>query len=301
MNAPFVHRSVMLNEVLEALRPKAGGFYADATAGSGGHSEAILQASSPDGKLIAVDRDPRAVEHVKQRLAPFGERARVVHGDYADLPAILEDGGQTRVDGLVADLGVSSPQIDDAARGFSFAAEGPLDMRMDTSRGVRLSEFLAQVDERELADILYQFGDERRSRPIARSILRARDEGALGTTLDLRRAVLRASGPRTSRIDPATRSFQALRVALNGELDQLQTLLAFVPDVLEDGGVVAMISFHSLEDRMVKHAFRSEARLCPLTKRPLVPSPEEERENPRSRSAKLRAARRLPRNEEIER
>lgn len=298
MSEAFAHHSVMLAETLEALRPRTGGVYADATAGGGGHSWAILEASAPAGRLLAVDRDPLAVEQVRQRLSGFGERARVVHGDYSDLPAMLRDWGVERVDGVVADLGVSSPQLDVPARGFSFHADGPLDMRMDTLHGTPLSELLAHIDDQELADILYRFGEERRSRPIARSILRARDQGELSTTFELRRAVLRASGPRTGRIDPATRSFQALRIAVNGELDQLQNLLLALPDLLDDGGVAAIISFHSLEDRLVKHGFRGEQRLEPITKRPLRPSPEEERENPRSRSAKLRAARRLPRGEE---
>jgi 16S rRNA (cytosine1402-N4)-methyltransferase len=299
----FTHESVMLNETLEAIRPRSGGVYADATAGGGGHSQAILDASAPSGRLVAVDRDPRAVEQVRQRLASYGDRALVVHGAYSELGTILKGCGAERVDGLIADLGVSSPQLDVAERGFSFHSDGPLDMRMDTTSGQSLAELLADIDDRSLADILYHYGEERRSRPIARSILRARDQGELSSTFELRRAVLRASGPRSGRIDPATRSFQALRIAVNGELEQLQALLRGVPDWLDDGGVAAIISFHSLEDRLVKHAFRDEPRLEPLHRRPLRPSPEEERENPRSRSAKLRAARRLPRDrdEEVER
>ena len=297
MNA-FAHESIMLAETLEALAPHAGGVYADATAGGGGHSAAILEASSPDGRLVAVDRDPRAVEAARTRLAGFGERAVVVHGDYEDLPAILRDHDAAQVDGLVADLGVSSPQLDDPQRGFSFSQEGPLDMRMDRSQGETLAELLARVGESELADILYEYGGERRSRAIARSIVRARDAGELKTTLDLRRAIVRVLGPRRGRIDPATRSFQALRVALNRELDQLTALIAAIPDLLADDGVAAVISFHSLEDRMVKRAFRGDARLTPLTKRPLSPSEQEQSDNPRARSAKLRAARRNPRAED---
>jgi 16S rRNA (cytosine1402-N4)-methyltransferase len=298
VTAGFVHESVMVREALQALAPRSGGLYADATAGGGGHSRAILEASHPDGRVVAVDRDPRAVEAARETLAAFGARAIVVHGEYSDLPDILHAQGAARVDGLVADLGVSSPQLDDGERGFAFGAEGPLDMRMDTSRGPTLGELLAEWDERELADVLYHFGEERRSRAVARSILRARDEGVLHTTIDLRRAVVRALGPRTQgRMDPATRTFQALRIAVNHELDQLQALLAMLPELLEDGAVGAMISFHSLEDRMVKHAFRGEPRLTPLTKRPLVPSDDELANNPRARSAKLRAARRVPREE----
>ncbi|MGD8858638.1 MAG: 16S rRNA (cytosine(1402)-N(4))-methyltransferase RsmH [Myxococcales bacterium] len=299
MTQSFDHASVMCRETLQALAPRSGGFYADATAGGGGHSAAILEASAPDGRLVAVDRDPRAVEAARARLAAFGDRAVVVHGAYADLGPILRQHGAGRVDGLVADLGVSSPQLDDAERGFSFAAEGPLDMRMDTSGGETLAELLDRVGEAELADILYHYGEERRSRAVARSIMRARDAGELRTTLDLRRAVVRVLGPKRGRVDPATRTFQALRIALNRELDQLEQLLSELPELLQDDGVAAIISFHSLEDRMVKRAFRGDDRLSPLTKRPLQAGELERSENPRARSAKLRAARRVPRTSEV--
>jgi 16S rRNA (cytosine1402-N4)-methyltransferase len=295
------HASVMVRETLDALAPRAGGVYADATAGRGGHTRAILDASAPDGRVVAIDRDPQAVEETRQRLAAYGARALVVHGAHADVAAILREHGYERVDGLIADLGVSSPQLQTAERGFSFNAEGPLDMRMDTSSGETLAELLERVDERELADIIYEFGEDRRSRAIARSILRARDDGELATTADLRRAVLRASGPRRhGGIDPATRTFQGLRIAVNRELDQLQALLDALPELLEDEAVAVVISFHSLEDRLVKRAFRGDDRLRPLTKRPLQPSDEEQAENPRSRSAKLRAARRVARSSEVQ-
>jgi 16S rRNA (cytosine1402-N4)-methyltransferase len=297
----FEHASVMVRETLEALAPRAGGLYADATAGRGGHTRAILDASAPDGRVVAIDRDPQAVEETTQRLAEYGARAVVVHGAYADVAEILREHGRARVDGLVADLGVSSPQLQSPERGFSFSAEGPLDMRMDTSSGETLAELLARVDEHELADMIYEFGEERRSRAIARSILRARDDGALATTADLRRAVLRASGPRRrGGIDPATRTFQGLRIAVNRELDQLQALLDAIPELLEDEAVAVVISFHSLEDRLVKRAFRGDGRLEPLTRRPLVPSDQEQADNPRSRSAKLRAARRVARSSEAQ-
>jgi len=293
----FSHTSVLLRETLEALRPRSGGFYADATAGGGGHSQAILEASAPDGRVLAVDRDPAAVSEVRRRLATYGDRAMVVHGEYSELGPILREHGAERVDGLVADLGVSSPQLDAPERGFSLRADGPLDMRMDTSQGEPLLELLAHIGSEELADILYRFGEERRSRAIARSILRARDAGELATTADLRRAVVRTSGPRRQgRIDPATRTFQALRIAVNRELDHLEGLLRALPDLLDDGAVAAIISFHSLEDRLVKHAFRNEPRLQPTTKRPVLPSEEEQAQNPRARSAKLRAASRLSRD-----
>lgn len=293
----FEHASVLLAESIDALGPRSGGVYADATVGGGGHSEAILEASAPDGRLIGVDRDPAALEAARARLARFGDRATLVHGEFAELGRIVREAGAARVDGVIADVGVSSPQLDDASRGFSFARSGPLDMRMDPTAGETALELIARLDERELADLIYELGEERRSRPIARSIKRALDAGELETTDDLRRAVHRAFGHRRERIDPATRTFQALRIAVNGELDQLTTLVRDIPDLLEDGAVAAIISFHSLEDRIVKRAFRGDERLEPLTKRPVVASEEEVKENPRARSAKLRAARRVAREE----
>jgi 16S rRNA (cytosine1402-N4)-methyltransferase len=292
----FGHVSVMLAEVIAALSPRDGGFYVDATVGGAGHARAILEASAPRGRLVAIDRDPLAVSVAVERLAEFGDRAHVVHAEQLQLRDVLRELDAPPVDGLIADLGVSSPQLDQAERGFSFNRPGPLDMRMDTSRGETAADLLARLDEGELADVLFQYGDERRSRPIARSIQRALTAGELHTTEDLRRAVVRVAGPRRAgKIDPATRTFQALRIAVNGELDQLHALLDAVPDLLADGGVVAVISFHSHEDRMVKHAFRDDARLESLTKRPLIASEAEQEQNPRSRSAKLRIARRLPR------
>jgi 16S rRNA (cytosine1402-N4)-methyltransferase len=228
-------------------------------------------------------------------LARFGPRAAFFHGEMAELRQILSEAGTARVDGLVADLGVSSPQLDDAERGFSFSKPGPLDMRMDPTRGETALELIARLDEHELADVIYELGEERKSRRIARSIRHAYEAGELETTDDLRRAVARALGPKRGRIDPATRTFQALRIAVNRELEQLGRLLERAPDVLEDDGVAAIISFHSLEDRMVKRAFRGDARLEPLTKKPVVPSDEEQHDNPRARSAKLRAAKRVQR------
>jgi 16S rRNA (cytosine1402-N4)-methyltransferase len=298
--AAFVHEPVMIRETLEAIAPRSGGLYADATAGGGGHSRALLEASAPDGRVLAIDRDPDAIAEVRRVLAGYGERALVVHGEYAELGEILHGIGSQRIDGLVADLGMSSHQLDSAQRGFSFGAEGPLDMRMDPTRGESAAELLQRIDERELADVLFQYGEERRSRPVARSILRARDQGELATTSDLRRAVVRVLGPRRGRIDPATRTFQALRIAVNRELDQLQALLDALPELLDDAAVGAIISFHSLEDRLVKRAFRGDSRLSPLTKKPVVPSESEQAQNPRARSAKLRAARRTARDAQVQ-
>jgi 16S rRNA (cytosine1402-N4)-methyltransferase len=289
------HRPVMRDEVLRLLAPRDGGVYADVTLGRGGHAEAILEASAPGGRLVAIDRDQAAITETRPRLARFGPRVTFVHGPFSGLHGHLAAAGVTQLDGLVADLGVSSPQLDTPARGFSFRADGPLDMRMDTSRGPTARELVADLDERELADVLYQYGQERRSRPIARSIKRAEAEGALASTLDLARAIWRVTGPRRAGIDPATRAFQALRIAVNRELDELESLLAALPEALADGGVAAVISFHSLEDRAVKHTLREEPRLEVLTKRPLEASEAEVASNPRARSAKLRAARRRPR------
>jgi 16S rRNA (cytosine1402-N4)-methyltransferase len=295
----FVHESVMTLEAIGFLQPRSGGVYADATLGAGGHTAAILDASAPEGRVLSVDRDPRAVEHAQQRFLAYGDRALIVHGEFGDLPALLSSAGLGLIDGIVADLGVSSPQLDDAARGFSFQQDGPLDMRMDSSQGETALDLIARLSERELADVLYQFGEERRSRPIARSIRYALSNGELSTTADLRRAVVKAVGrPPNSKIDPATRSFQALRIAVNDELGQLTTLLKVIPDLLVDGGTAVIISFHSLEDRSVKHTLRNDPRMSVLTKRPLLAGEEEQASNRRARSAKLRAARRNAREAE---
>jgi 16S rRNA (cytosine1402-N4)-methyltransferase len=298
MENAFIHESVMTRETLAYLKPRSGGVYADATLGGGGHTAAILDASAPDGRVLAVDRDPRAIEHAQKRLSAYGDRVSVLHGEFADLAALLEVAGVSRVDGVVADLGVSSPQLDVAERGFSFQHVGPLDMRMDTSRGETVAQLIARLSESELADVIFHFGEERRSRAIARSIRRMHDAGELHTTEDLRMAVQRAVGrPPGSKIDPATRTFQALRIACNRELDQLRSLLGALPDVLNDGGVAVLISFHSLEDRIVKHTLRDSDVLEVLTKKPVIAADDEQEKNRRSRSAKLRAAVRVSRAE----
>ncbi len=289
----FEHSSVMLDEVIEALAPSPGGIYADVTLGGAGHGGAILERSAPSGRLIGLDRDMRAVQAASARLARFGERVQIRHAAFSELGEVLSELGVDGLDGLVADLGVSSVQLDEAERGFSLLREGPIDMRMDTSAGETALELIGRCAPEELADLIYLYGEERKSRRIARSILQAYEDGELQSTTDLRRAVIRATGPKRGRIDPATRTFQALRIAVNDELGELESLLGALPELLRSGGVAVIISFHSLEDRLVKHAFRQNALLEPLTKRPLVASEEERDRNPRSRSAKLRAARRL--------
>lgn len=294
-SASFVHETVLLEETVSAIAPRRGGLYCDATLGGGGHSQAILERSAPDGRLIGVDRDPAALAAARERLAEHGERVTFVHGSFGDLPALLAELGVDKLDGLIADVGVSSPQLDDPSRGFSFRESGPLDMRMDPTRGRTALELIDEQDAESLANLIYQLGEERRSRPIARSILKLRDAGELETTDDLRRAVIRVTGPKRGRIDPATRTFQALRIAVNDELGELEALVGFAADLLNDDGVVALISFHSLEDRIVKWAFRGDEALKPLTKKPVQATDEEKARNPRARTAKLRAARRLPR------
>jgi len=291
----FHHVPVLYDETLEALDPRAGAVYADCTLGGAGHAEGILLRSGPDGRLIGIDRDPAALAAAHARLAPFGGRATLVHATFEQLPGVLAEAGLSRVHGVLADVGVSSPQLDQPERGFSFGQDGPLDMRMDSSSGETAEELIARLDAEELANVLYELGEERRSRPIARSIKNAQEEGRLRTTGDLRAAVVRVMGPRSGKIDSATRTFQALRLAVNRELEQLTALMAALPDVLEDDGVAAIISFHSLEDRIVKWAFRDDARLQPTTKRPVIASDAELAANPRARTAKLRVARRLPR------
>lgn len=286
------HASVLLREVLAALDPAPGDVIVDATLGAGGHTEALLEGTA--ARVIGVDRDDTALAIAGRRLAAFGDRVTFVKGRFSDLEAILAERGVTAVAGVLADVGVSSMQIDNAGRGMSFRHDGPLDMRMDTSEGETARDLIERLDDDELADVLYKLGEERRSRRIARCIKLSAAEGRLETTHDLRRAVVRAVGPaRVGGIDPATKTFQALRIAVNAELEELEALLAAAPRVLRPGGVLAIISFHSLEDRLAKHAMRDRDVWQPLTKKPVVAQAQEVFENPRARSAKLRAARRL--------
>ncbi|MBX3208280.1 MAG: 16S rRNA (cytosine(1402)-N(4))-methyltransferase RsmH [Labilithrix sp.] len=290
----FVHETVMRAPVVSALAPGAG-VYVDVTVGGGGHTEGILEAH-PEARVIALDRDDVALAAAKERLAPFGDRVTFVKTPFGDVVSALAAAGLSEVDGLCADLGVSSPQLDDAARGMSFRREGPIDMRMDRSGGETALELVDRLSDDELADIIFHYGEEKRSRRIARSVKRALAEGQLVTTLDLRRAIVRAVGPvRVGGVDPATRTFQALRIAVNGELDQLETLLGALPRIIRVDGRVAILSFHSLEDRLVKRALHDRDVWEPLTKKPVVATEEEGAANPRARSAKLRSARRIVR------
>jgi 16S rRNA (cytosine1402-N4)-methyltransferase len=291
----FEHTTVMRDEVVRAVAPRAGGVYVDVTLGGGGHSVALLEAE-PKARIVGMDRDPVAIEAARERLGPVSDRVSLVAATFSRIRDELDVLGIERVDGVVADLGVSSPQLDDPERGMSFRREGPIDMRMDPN-GETALELLDRLSDEELANVIFQYGDERRSRRIARSIKKALAAGELRTTLDLRRAIVRAVGPaRVGGVDPATRTFQALRIAVNRELEELEQLISALPAVVCEGGLVAIVSFHSLEDRLVKRAFL-EPGWAPLTKKPVVPSDEESSHNPRARSAKLRAARRVPAEE----
>lgn len=293
----FNHVSVMIPEVIAAFSGVTG-VVVDVTAGGGGHSSALL-AALPGIKVLCFDRDQVAVAATRARLAEFGARARVEQAAFSEVGERLSALGVSQVDGLLADLGVSSEQLNDAARGLSFRAPGPIDMRMDGSSGETALELIERLSQDELADVIYEFGEERASRRIARCIKQALESGELVTTLDLRRAVVRAVGPRrVGGVDPATRTFQALRMQVNGEIDQLRSVLGFSRERLADGGIAALISFHSLEDRLVKREFLDRSVWERLTPKPLIPAPEELEHNPRSRSAKLRVARRLARSEE---
>ena len=298
-SAGSLHSPVMAAEVLQWLRPRSGGFYVDCTVGYCGHALAILTSSQPNGILLGIDRDLQAVDSCRQRLRAFGERVWLVKAHFMELKTTLMQRGIQRVDGVLFDLGVSSPQLDEASRGFSFRSDGPLDMRMDQSGGPTAADIVNGVDEGRLADMIYRLGEERYSRRIARAIVGARRLRAFTATNQLT-AVIESAVPahyRRGRIHCATRTFQALRITVNGELDHLEASLRDAADVLAPGARLCVISFHSLEDRIVKHTFKSLAaqgsELDILTKRPQMPSEDELNRNPRSRSAKLRVLQRL--------
>ena len=292
----------MPGEVLEVLQPERGGLFVDCTVGLGGHARLLLERGA--SRLIGLDRDPAALAAAQDSLAQWADRIELVHADYRDLAQVLADRQVSQVAGMLADLGVSSMQLDAESRGFSFRRDEPLDMRMDTTHGDTAADLIAQVDEKELADVIYEFGEERNSRRIARALVNARAGQPLVTTGQVADIVRRASrvtrgrGGSWQRIDPATRTFQALRIWVNRELEGLAEFLEAATQRLALGARLAVITFHSLEDRIVKHTFRSLQQREPalarvLTKRPLVPADEEVTRNPRARSAKLRAVERV--------
>jgi 16S rRNA (cytosine1402-N4)-methyltransferase len=268
--------------------------FVDCTVGLGGHAKALLEGGA--SQLLGLDRDPAAIEQAREALAPWGDRVTLVHADYRELPRVLDARGVKGIDGLLADLGVSSMQLDGPGRGFSFRRDDPLDMRMDTSSGETASAALQAVDEKTLADVIYEFGEERYSRKVARAIVEARKSGPIETTGRLAEIVRRAIPYRGhQRIDPATRTFQAVRIWVNGELDGLERFVGDASEQLNTGGRMAIISFHSLEDRIVKHTMRAlavQGGIRLRTKRPEAPGEAEVDRNPRARSAKLRAAER---------
>ena len=294
------HEPVLVDEILFWLQCKPGGVYVDCTLGYAGLATRILDHTAPDGILVGIDRDAVALAESRSRLHDVMARVRLKHGNFSELKAMVAETELLRVDGVIFDLGVSSPQLDRPERGFSFREDGPLDMRMDQREGRTAADLIRDLPETELADVIYQLGEERYSRRIARAIVQARMQGAIGTTRELAAVVERAvpASYRHGRIHCATRTFQALRIAVNRELDVLEPALRDAVDILSPGGRVCAVSFHSLEDRIVKHTFRAlangpEASVRVLTKKPVIASEAERDHNPRSRSAKLRVVERL--------
>ena len=301
------HHPALVAETLGWLSVGPGRVYLDGTVGEGGHSEAILDESGPNGVVLGIDRDPRSVDAARRRLTGYGDRARIVHGNYANMSDLAQQAGIERVDGVLLDLGFSSRQVAAAGYGFSFQRDEPLDMRYDTT-GSTAADLLNHTDERELADVIYRYGEERRSRAVARAIVEARP---ITTTGGLASVVSRSLGGRRGSRHPATRTFQALRIAVNEELMHLQAGLDAVPGVLKSGGRLVVISYHSLEDRLVKAWMDRESAqcICPpqlpmcacdhepsvrfVRRRVVRPSAAETDNNPRSRSARLRAVERI--------
>ena len=304
----MTHLPVLYNEIIHAMQPHREGLYIDCTLGAGGHAWGILQASSPDGQLLGLDVDPQAIDLAKLKLAEFGNRAYLVRASYRTLLQQMVKLGWRHVDGILLDLGLSSMQLDTRARGFSFQTEAPLDMRFDPQGKVSAADLVNNLEEKELADLLFHYGEERRSRQVARAIVRARP---IQTTTQLVQVVSGVTSGGKSGIHPATRTFQALRIAVNSELEALEEVLPQTLEALAPGGRLAIISFHSLEDRMAKQFIHKESMdcICPprqpictcghtatlreLSKRVVRPQDEEIRKNPRSRSARLRIAERI--------
>ncbi|MBI4673869.1 MAG: 16S rRNA (cytosine(1402)-N(4))-methyltransferase RsmH [Chloroflexi bacterium] len=282
------HVPVLLDEVIHALAPKGGGKYIDGTVGAGGHAEAILNASAPDGKLLGLDGDLDALELARQTLQPFGERAVLVRSNFTQIKTVATQYGWIPADGVLLDFGLSSMQLANPARGFAFTSDS-LDMRMDDRTELTAAEIVNKWDEAELADLIFEYGEERASHKIARVICEYRPLHSAHELADL---IERTVG-RHGKIHPATRTFQALRIAVNHELENVENVLPQLAQVVEQGGRVAIITFHSLEDRIVKSFFKNNAQWRNLTKHPIQPTYQQTRENPRARSAKLRVAKRV--------
>ena len=294
-DAAKIHCSVLPVETLEFLAPHSDGIYVDGTLGLGGHSEAILKKSSPDGRVIAFDWDEAAIEKSRERLKPFGDRLTIIRRNFSEIAEGLDEVGIDKVDGILIDIGLSSLQLDMGGRGFSFQRDEPLDMRMDIRREVTAASIVADCTEQELADIFYYYGEEKQARRIASYLVKERKLDPFETSKQLAdlvaRAVPRAFHPK--RIHVATRVFQALRIAVNTELENLATILESGVSCLAPGARFCVISFHSLEDRMVKRKFRENTELKVLTKKPIVATPEEQKQNRRSRSARMRVAEKI--------
>ncbi len=288
-----VHVPVMPDEVVRWLAPRPGAVLVDGTLGGGGHTRLLVDRVGPNGQIIALDRDPAAVEAADLHFT--GRLVEPVHANFCDLPEVLGGLGTAEVDGVLLDLGLSSDQLADPARGFSFASSGPLDLRFDPTRGEPASRLVNRLSAEHLANLIYQYGEERYSRRIARAVVARRKQRPIATAAELAE-IVRQNVPRSRvgrSIDPATRTFQALRIAVNDELKSLEIALRRIPDCLRPEGRFAVISFHSLEDRRVKEAFRDDLRCQVLTRKPVRPGPEEIDRNPRASSAKLRVAARV--------
>ena len=308
---PKQHESVLEREVIQNLNLCGGSLIVDGTLGDGGHAELLLK-NTTSVRVLGIDRDMRAIERAEKRLAPFRDRITLVHGNFSDIKTILKKANVMNVDGLLLDLGVSSPQLDSPDRGFSFMRDGPLDMRMDSSQKITAADLLVELPDEELVSVIKEYGEERFSKKIVRAIRQAQKQSAIKTTLQLSNiisSVIHAS--RQTKIHPATRTFQALRIAVNGELEHIKKVLRDSVDILQESARVIVISFHSLEDRIVKNFFKTEEKgcVCPpkipicscghkqrlkiITRKPIVPAVEEVRRNSRASSAKLRVAERV--------
>ena len=312
-NPQWEHTTVLLRETVDLIAPRPGGVYVDGTLGGGGHAEEILKRSAPDGTLIGLDQDETALSRSRERLAIYGKRAIIRQANFRDLPSVLADLSIESIDGIVLDLGLSWFHLRDAERGFSFMTDGPLDMRMDAGNPTTAADLVNTLPRQELTRILFEYGEEKKAKAIAKAIEKARDRGPLTSTVQLAQIVSSVFPPYLPRrIHPATLTFQALRIAVNDELGALRDGLDHAVRLLKPGGRIAIISFHSLEDRIVKQAFVAHAKgcICPprlpvchcgktpvlriLTKRPVMASEDEVAQNPAARSAKLRAAEKLP-------
>ncbi|HJO58866.1 MAG TPA: 16S rRNA (cytosine(1402)-N(4))-methyltransferase RsmH [Nitrospinaceae bacterium] len=312
LNMQKHHESVLAKEILQHLHPREDGLIVDGTLGNGGHAELILKNTAPGLRVLGIDRDEQAIERAGKRLAPFRNRVTLVHGNFSDIKNILKKANVMNVDGLLLDLGVSSPQLDSPERGFSFMRNGPLDMRMDSTQKTTAADLLVKLSDEELVLVIKEYGEERFAKRIVRAIRKAQEQNPITTTLQLSNIVSGVTHtPRPAKIHPATRTFQALRIAVNNELEHIKSTLSDSLGILSASARIMVISFHSLEDRIVKNFFKDEEKgcICPprlpvcacghktrlkiITRRPVTPASEEVKRNPRASSSKLRVAERV--------